>query len=148
MRVPGIYNFDDADAELSLLPMSARRALDCAGLHLSLRGWQRLSLAQRQTLVKLGAAEVVDPASVAACLSEHTQDVRSEPPLREAPASEGPSAALTEALPAGHSMTAALWAALTALDRYVLLQLARRGKRERLAQAFAEICSRVRPERL
>ncbi|HTU62929.1 MAG TPA: nitrate reductase associated protein, partial [Polyangiales bacterium] len=55
-----LYRFDQADAQLSLLPMAARRALDCAGLHLSLKGWQTLTLERRQALVRLGGAEQID----------------------------------------------------------------------------------------
>jgi hypothetical protein len=135
-----LYRFDAADPELSLLPMAARRALDCAGLHLSLKGWQQLSLAERQTLVRLGGAEVVDHTQVAQCLAARSADTRPTPPLSEAEGSELPSAELLGALPAGSALTASRWRSLRALDRYVLAQLARRGKRERLAEAFAEIC--------
>lgn len=139
MRVQGIYRFDASDPALSLLPMAARRALDCAGLHLSLRGWQKLSVAERWALVSLGAADVVDVPRVRASVSALAHDVRAEPALLEPAASAGPSAELLAALPQGHGLTSQLWCELSALDRYVLQQLARRGKRERLAQAFAEI---------
>lgn len=135
-----IYRFDEADAQLSLLPMAARRALDCAGLHLSLRGWQQLTLAERQALVRLGAAEVVDIEQVARHLAERSADVRPVAPLSEANRRAGPDAALLEALPDGHSLSPARWGQLSALDRYVLAQLACRGKRERLAIAYQEIC--------
>jgi hypothetical protein len=138
MRLPGIYLFDDVDPELSLLPFAARRALDCAGLHLSLSGWQKLALEARQTLVRLGAEELVDRGAVERML-EHGDDVRPEPALCEPAPELGPSAELLTLLPEAHGLTAERWARLSGLDRYVLLQLSRRGKRERLAQAWAEI---------
>jgi hypothetical protein len=135
-----VYRFDDADAQLTLLPMAARRALDCAGLHLSLKGWQRLALADRQALVRLGASDAVDCARVAALLGPCGADVRPTPPLPEADAATGPGAELLQALPQGHDLSSGRWQALSSLDRYVLAQLARRGKIERLAEAYAEIC--------
>ena len=135
-----VYRFDDADAQLTLLPMAARRALDCAGLHLSLQGWQVLILADRQALVRLGAADVVDCARVAELLAPRSADVRPTPPLSEADAATGPSTELLQALPRGKELSVERWHALSALDRYVLVQLARRGKLARLAEAYAEIC--------
>lgn len=135
-----VYRFDQADAQLSLLPMAARRALDCAGLHLSLKGWQTLAIEQRQTLVRLGGSELVDRERVAELLVGRSADLRPTPPLSEADAAAGPSRELLQALPAGSDLSNERWRALRALDRYVLVQLARRGKLERLAEAFKEIC--------
>jgi hypothetical protein len=135
-----VYRFDQADAQLSLLPMAARRALDCAGLHLSLKGWQALSLDQRQALVRLGGTDLVDRARVAELLAECAADIRPTPPLTEADAAAGPSAELLQALPEGSVLNNERWRALSALDRYVLGQLARRGKLDRLAEAYREIC--------
>jgi hypothetical protein len=139
-KLPGVYRFDAADAELSLLPMAARRALDCAGLHLSLKDWQKLTLADRVTLTQLGAAEVVTAASVTHLLAARGLPTRPEPPLTEADASAGPSPELLRALPATQTLSSERWRELSALDRYVLSQLARRGKLERLAEAYTEIC--------
>jgi hypothetical protein len=139
-QTPGVYRFDAADAELSLLPMAARRALDCAGLHLSLKDWQQLSLSDRQALTQLGAAEVVDTAQLTRLLAQRSLEVRPVPPLTEAEANAGPSPELVQALPAAQPLSHARWCQLSALDRYVLSQLARRGKLERLAEAYAEIC--------
>jgi hypothetical protein len=136
-----LYRFDQADAQLSLLPMAARRALDCVGLHLSLRGWQALTIEQRQLLVRLGGAEQVDRAQVAQLLEGSVAEVRPTPPLTEADATSGPSAELQRSLPHGHDLDQERWRALSALDRYVLTQLAGRGKIERLAKVYAEICS-------
>jgi hypothetical protein len=136
-----LYKLDEADAQLSLLPMAARRALDCAGLHLSLKGWQELPLADRQALVRAGAAEGVDVANVTQLLAAASAHIRPTPPLTEADVLDQ---TLLEALPAGHNLDPARWRQLTALDRYVLAQLARRGKHERLAIAYQEICGDLR----
>lgn len=132
-----LYKFDEADAELSLLPMAARRALDCAGLHLSLKGWQELPLTQRQALVRAGAPDGVDVQKVVLLLAAARAHIRPVPPLTEA---EALDATVLEALPVGHNLDLARWQQLSALDRYVLAQLARRGKHERLAVAYREIC--------
>lgn len=120
--------------------MAARRALDCAGLHLSLKDWQKLVLPERRALLQLGAAEVVDAAQVARFLAERRVDVRPTPQLTEADAAVGPSPELVQALPAAQGLSHERWCQLSGLDRYVLLQLARRGRLERLAEAYAEIC--------
>lgn len=140
MRDDGLYLFDDADAELTLLPMAARRALDLACRHLSLQGWQTLELAVRRELTALGAAESVDVAAVAQCLARAGQA------SREVEAFAEPSAALLPpelsiALGSTRPLTQTQWSALHALDRYVLVKHARRGKHERLQRAYDEIVS-------
>jgi len=144
MNLPGLYAFDDADAGLSLLPMAARRALDVAGVHLSLHGWQHSSIEQRCELIRLGAAEQVDVARVRECTREFGPYVRPELPLVEPDVSAGPPPALVEALGPARPLDRVRWAGLRALDRYVLSQLAKRGKLDRLAEAYAEITSTAR----
>jgi hypothetical protein len=134
----GTYAFDAVDAELRLLPMAARRALDVAGLHLSLDAWQGLPLAARQALVALGAGTTVDAAEVVARLAEAGAVSVEQPPLLDPPA-VAPPPEVTQALQPARALDAACWAQLRTLDRYVLAQLARRGKLERLAAAYDEI---------
>jgi len=120
------------------MPMAVRRALDVSGVHLSLRGWQDMTLAERRQLLQLGAAERVDVPAVLACLQgrhEHTRPVEA---LAEQAVALGPGPELHEAV-AGELALAARWSGLSALDRYVLTSLARRGKLERLAEAVAEV---------
>lgn len=137
MSEPGIYAFDAADADLSLMPMAVRRALDVSGVHLSLRGWQGLSLSERRQLVQLGAAEQVDVARVRAALQACEAEQRPVPVLTEPDAALGPAGELQAAL--ALELTLERWCGLSALDRYVLSSLARRGKLERLSEALAEI---------
>lgn len=141
MPTASLYAFDQADAALSLLPMAARRALDLAGVHLSLAGWQLAPLALRRALVELGAREQVPVAEVSAALAElsragHTRPV---PAIVEPAPAEPPPSSVLEALGPGSPLTHAAWSGARALDRYVLRQLASRGKLERLAEAYAEI---------
>ena len=138
---PGIYVFDAADAELSLLPMAARRALDVAGVHVSLAAWQSLEHSRRVELVQLGATETVDPARVRRCLTGVALREEAAPPEPDA---TQPPARVLAALGAARPLSAARWAQLCALDRYVLAQLARRGRLERIAVAYDEIVAAQR----
>jgi len=131
-----LYSFDGVDAALDLLPLAARRALDVAGLKLSLEAWRALPLESRRTLVELGASSAVDLEGVARLLL---------------PAQTTPIEALIEphavAVPAELSMmfgparpiSAALWQALSPLDRYALLKVASKGNPERMKAAYGEI---------
>ena len=136
-----LYAFDAADAELTLLPMAARRALDLAGVHLSLRGWQRLALTLRKRLVALGALEHVPVTDVFECIREVSDEQRLEPALLEPSATEAPPIALLDLLGSARPLEQGAWSGLRALDRYVLRQLAGRGKQERLHTAYDEIFS-------
>jgi hypothetical protein len=133
-----MYAFDAADAELQLLPMAARRALDVAGLHVSLAAWQLLPLGVRQALVALGAGTTVDATLVATQLAQAGAVCVEQPALFDPPA-VAPPPDVVEALQPARPLDAACWAQLRALDRYVLAQLTRRGKLERLAAAYDEI---------
>ncbi len=135
---PGIYGFDDADAQLTLLPMAARRALDVARRHLSLQAWQQLTLPQRQALVQLGAAEQVDAPAVVRWLHGTAQPMTEADAWVEPPAHAVPTV-VQSALGSARTLTAAQWQALRALDRYVLSKLAQRGRQERLLRAYDEI---------
>lgn len=141
MPTSSLYAFDRADAELSLLPMAARRALDLAGVHLSLAGWQLAPLALRQMVVELGAREHVPVADVSAALERLSRagHARPVPAIVEPDAGEPPPSSVLEALGPGRPLTHAAWSGARALDRYVLRQLAGRGKLERLAEAYDEI---------
>jgi len=131
-----IYDFDEADSALTLLPMAARRALDASGWKLTLAGYQSLPHAERIALVEAGAAAQVQPARVLAILARATPAATAQPPVHEP--SDLP-AALTAALGAPRVLSLARWQRLTALDRYVLVKLQSRGRQERLERAFDEI---------
>jgi hypothetical protein len=135
-----LYAFDQADPALTLLPMAARRALDLAGVHLSLHGWQTLPLAARRRLVALGATAQPAPSEVALCLQGLAEtELRAQAALIEPAAGAAPPSVVSSALGLARPLTNAAWSDARALDRYVLFTFAQRGKLERLAAAYDEI---------
>lgn len=128
----GLYEFDDADDALTLLPTAARRALDAAGLKLSLRAWQAMDPGARRALVRAGAGAAVDAAAVERLVSRATPPPERVPPRAEPDAARPP--------PEVGPVDAAAWAALRPLDRYALVKSARRP--EKLARAREEILGR------
>ncbi len=131
-----LYSFDGVDAALDLLPLAARRALDVAGLKVSLEAWRALPLAARRVLVECGSTPVVDLARVEAALGEQpvTRIERSSDPGISAVPAE-----LSGPLGGKRPISQALWHALSPLDRYALVKVAGRRKAERLDAAYAEI---------
>ncbi len=131
-----LYSFDGVDTALDLLPLAARRALDAAGLKLSLEAWRNLPLDKRRLVSELGSAATVDVPRVASALPDgQTAPIEASP-------EPGPNAVpsvLSEALGNSRPISAALWSALSPLDRYALLKVASRGKPERLNAAYLEI---------
>jgi cyclic pyranopterin monophosphate synthase len=131
-----LYSFDGVDATLDLLPLAARRALDAAGLKVSLDVWRALPLEARRAIVESGSVPVVDSARVEAALGKQpvTRIERSVDPGISAVPSE-----LSSPLGSKRPISQALWHALSPLDRYALVKVAGRGKPERLDAAYAEI---------
>ncbi len=131
-----LYSFDGVDATLELVPLAARRALDLAGLKVSLEAWRALSLETRRLIVEAGSAPAVDGAGVEAALGAGPV-TRIEPSVE--PSISSVPAELSSALGSKHPVSQALWHALSPLDRYALVKVASRGKPERLDAAYAEI---------
>lgn len=128
-----VLPFEDADP--ALVPMAGRRALDRAGLKLSLRAWQGLSLPRREMLARLGEEEEVDAEQV----RELLEGADPPPEPIEAPAeppAASPPAELSAALGADRPLDDEAWRRLGALGRYVLASYARRGRVEKLAAAY------------
>jgi cyclic pyranopterin phosphate synthase len=131
-----LYSFDGVDAALDLLPLAARRALDAAGLKLSLEAWRGLPLAERRAIVEAGSKPTVDVPRVEAALpAGQTTPLAAPPEPNHATVPE----ALSGALGSSRPLSPALWNALSPLDRYALLKVASRGKPERLHAAYLEI---------
>jgi cyclic pyranopterin phosphate synthase len=131
-----LYSFDGVDAALDLLPLAARRALDAAGLKLSLEAWRALPLDARRTITEAGTEPVIDVQRVENALpSGQTTPIErsAEPPPSSVPS------ALSGPLGSARPISTALWSALSPLDRYALLKVASRGKPERLQAAYLEI---------
>ena len=136
------FVFEEPNPGLVLLPLAARRALDAAGIALSLEGWQALSLDERRLIAEAGAAAVVAVETV------ERLALRARPaPDRIGPRKDPDDVPLELAQSVGaklRDLTLA-WPALTPLERYALAKLARSKKAEpeqrvaRLARACDEI---------
>jgi cyclic pyranopterin phosphate synthase len=133
-----VYAFEQISRELELMPLSARRAADLAGLRPSLDGWKSLSRQLRTTLAELGAAPQVDTRVVAEVLAGARPMAQSISPELDPPAGAAPDPLLA-ALGSDRPLTPAVWSALSPLDRYALVKVARRGASERLVEAYQEI---------
>jgi hypothetical protein len=121
-----IYAFEElAEDDLYRPPLSAQRALRCAGMLVSRAGWLGTPHDVRVALTWAGARDVVDLAEV-----KHLVD---RMPLREMklyPRWEDPSPyevpqLLLESLAHARPLPIAFWQALRALDRHVLMMLSK-----------------------
>jgi cyclic pyranopterin phosphate synthase len=134
------FAFEDPNPGLSLLPLAARRALDVAGLKLSLEAWRTLSLDERRLLAAAGSGTNVAVATV-----ERIALNARPAPERVAPEPD-PEALVPELGDGGRRAELELaWPSLTPLERYALVKLARSKKAEpteraaRLDRAYAAI---------
>lgn len=131
-----LYSFDGVDTALELLPLAARRALDATGLKISLEAWLALPLETRRALVEAGSASNVDTARVTALLpAEHIARIEAS----AEPAGTAVPEELLAAFGPSRPVSAALWQALSPLDRYALHKVATRGNPGRLKAAYLEI---------
>ncbi len=133
-----VYAFERIGRELELMPLSARRAADLAGLRPSLDGWKSLSRQLRETLVELGRVPQVDTRVVAEVLAGARPMAQAISPELDPPSGAAPESLLS-ALGGERPLTPAVWSALSALDRYALVKVARKGASERLNEAYQEI---------
>lgn len=132
-----LYAFEELDADLPLLPLAARRALDLAGVHLGLGGYRTLPVEARLRLAELGSESTVDTGQATHIAQTASPPGRAEAPLSDPP-SHAPPASLLDAL-GGLPLSDKVWQALTPIDRYALAKLARRGASARLVRAYEEI---------
>jgi cyclic pyranopterin phosphate synthase len=128
-----LYDFEQIDDALDLVPLAARRALDAAGVKVSLEAWRQASLSVRRALTSFGSDVEVDPVAVRDVLAEGGVPSSGAQPLAE------PSVDVVPPELAG-VVTPRAWGAITSLDRYALRKVAR-GKHpdEVLPRACAEI---------
>jgi molybdenum cofactor biosynthesis protein MoaC len=136
------FAFEEPNPGLELLPLAARRALDVAGIALSLEAWRALSLEERRALIAAGAAEIVSSATV------ERLTLRARPaPDRIAPRADPvdlPEELALE-LPDRRAELERAWPAFTPLERYALVKLVKSTKAEpaertaRLSRACAEL---------
>lgn len=132
-----LFSFDDPT--LALLPMAARRALDLAGLRLSLEPWQALPLATREALTNAGASETVD--------LELVRKLSKAPDFPRVPDPDAttPPATVVATFGPSRPITADAWCALRPLERYVLVKVVAKPREDRLDAAWHEIIERARP---
>jgi cyclic pyranopterin phosphate synthase len=133
-----LFAFDGVGAELELLPLAARRALDLAGRKLSLEAFRSLDLAQRRALAELGSSDSVDVAAVQALAEQgRPAPLTIEPTADPSPLT--PSDAVVAAFGPELSIPRASWSALSPLERYALAKVALGKQADRRAAAYAEI---------
>ena len=121
-----VFSFEDMLPALDLLPLAARRALNHAGLRLSLEGWRSLAWDERREVVLAGAEDHVDAVRIFGIVA-HAQP---SPLAIEAvpdPDPRDPPSELVEALPAGRPLDAETWSGLRSLDRFALAHAHRHG---------------------
>jgi cyclic pyranopterin monophosphate synthase len=143
-----IFPFEDVLPELEFVPLAARRALDLAGVRLTLEGWRSLRAADRKALIVAGAPDDVDVERVFAI-----SDRASPTPTRIAPASDPdplePPEALVRALGAARIIDPRRWVQLRALERYALMHGYRRsvtkGVPNQLEESFDVIVCGAKP---
>ena len=120
-----VFDFENILPQLDFLPIAARRALDHAGLRLSLEAWRSLGLEDRCQLVAAGADDFVDATTVSLVVR------RAAPPAQRIevvgdPDPLAPPDGLTRLLEPV-PLDARQWARLRALDRYALAHVHRRS---------------------
>jgi molybdenum cofactor biosynthesis protein MoaC len=133
-----LYAFDGVDERLDLVPLAARRALDRAGLKLSLEGWRSLALDARRTITDAGSRAMLDVAPVIVLANRAEPRPERIEPVDEPPSDEPPPAVVLALGPA-RALSPAIWASLSALDRFALAKVIDRGRAERIAAAYDEI---------
>lgn len=129
-----LFGFEKAGPEPVCMPLAVLRALDEAGLHVSLAVWPSVPADVRAAIARLGAAQAVDPDAVA----RHLADVPHERAHRKAPADPRTVPdSLNHALGSDRPLPPSVWEALSPLQRYALGRLA--SKPDALAAAYEEI---------
>ena len=146
-----IFPFEEPNEDLGWIPLAARRALDRAGMKLSLAAWRGLGISQRKSLISAGASPTVPVDTVERlALGAVPQATRTAP--RPEPDAVRASPALLAALGVRASELVPRWQSLEPLERYVLEKLVPRGEGGRPGRLFAAhdffVGSRPRPSHL
>jgi cyclic pyranopterin phosphate synthase len=139
------FAFEEQNAALALLPLAARRALDVAGVALSLEAWRSLSLDERRRLSLAGAGARVEVDTVERIVTG------AQPVPERVPPAADPEQIVPELAAAAGQRRVELelaWAELVPLERYALVKLARSKKADpaeraaRLTRALDELLPR------
>lgn len=136
-----LFEFDETDKELNLIPLAARRLLDALGAKLSLDGWQSLPTADRRTLVRLGSADVIDQTLARDLVSRATPSPRAIDPIGD-PSIHAVPSGVTSLLGAERPLSPAIWSKLEPIERWVLNRVAQSKHPKRLPRAYDEILGR------
>lgn len=138
LAVVRLFKLDGVDEQLELLPMAARRALDAAGLKLSLEAWKQQDLELRRKLIEFGSELRVDIPAVLGLLAPLGSAVRPVTTMVDPEDSTVPKL-VAQAYGQARPIPDASWAALSPLERYVLVKIAQGGRQERLDEAYSEL---------
>jgi cyclic pyranopterin phosphate synthase len=120
-----VFAFEDIGPDMDLVPLAARRALDHAGLRLSLEGWRSMPVEDRRQVALCGGHDAVDTTAVSAAVRKSKPQAETIPPVND-PSPNAPPAGLVKALTGVRPLDAKLWSSLRALDRYTLVHAHRR----------------------
>jgi len=146
-----IFPFEEPNEDLGWIPLAARRALDVAGVKLSLAAWRGLAFSQRKALISAGASAAVPVETVERLALGATPPPTRTTPRPEPDAEHAPRELLA-ALGDRASELTPRWQALEPLERYVLEKLVPRGEGGRPGRLFAAhdflVGSKPRPSHL
>jgi cyclic pyranopterin phosphate synthase len=146
-----VFPFEEPNDDLGWIPLAARRALDAAGLKLSLAAWRGLAMSQRKALIAAGAPALVDTDAVERLLAKAVPAPSRTTP-RPDPGAERVPDELVAALGERAGELVPRWSALEPLERYVLAKLVPRregGRPGRLLAAHDHLLGqRRRPSHL
>jgi cyclic pyranopterin phosphate synthase len=121
-----VYAFEGLLPEIESPPIAARRALEHAGLRMTLEAWRSLSHDERARVTLAGVAERVDVDLVSGLAR-----LASPPPQRVPttldPDASGPPEALARALEPARTIDVRRWSRLRSIDRYALIHTYRRA---------------------
>ena len=120
------------------IPLAARRALDRAGLKLSLAAWRGLGMSQRRALISAGTAPAISVETVERIVAA-TEPPPSRITPRPDPDPDRVPVALVTALGERASDLVPRWQTLEPLERYVLDKLVPRGEGGRPGRLYAAL---------
>ncbi len=135
---PRLFDFDTSDPSLHLLPLCARRALDAAGIKLSLAAYQSLCVPDRYALAQCGTEEHVELEQVRLITKRAQGDV-STLPVRLDPDGTTVPEEVSQVLGPTRPIPEKVWQNLSTLERYVLVKVTARGKPARIQACYDEI---------